>query len=92
MAFIADLMDARVDLIACDNPRATRLTLHILAAVAEHERDMISARTKTAMAVAKVRDVKLGNPRPALAANGPLRPIEALRTGSPTRSATRSVA
>jgi len=67
MAFIANLMDARVDFIACDNPHATRLTLHILAAVAEHEREMISARTKAALAVAKARGVRLGNPRPALA-------------------------
>ena len=67
MAFIANLMDARVDFIACDNPHATRLTLHILAAVAEHEREMISARTKAALAIAKGRGVKLGNPRPALA-------------------------
>ena len=67
MAFIANLMDARVDFVACDNPHATRLTLHILAAVAEHEREMISARTKAALAIAKARGVKLGNPCPALA-------------------------
>ena len=67
MAFIANLMDARVDFIACDNPHATRLTLHILAAVAEHEREMISARTKAALAIARARGVKLGNPRPLLA-------------------------
>ena len=67
MAFIANLMHARVDFIACDNPHATRLTLHILAAVAEHEREMISPRTKAALAIAKGRGVKLGNPRPALA-------------------------
>lgn len=67
MAFIANLMDARIDFIACDNPHATRLTLHILAAVAEHEREMISARTKAALAIAKGRGVQLGNPRPALA-------------------------
>ena len=34
-----------------DNPHATRLTIHILAAVAEHEREMISTRTKAALAV-----------------------------------------
>jgi DNA invertase Pin-like site-specific DNA recombinase len=48
-------MEAKVDFIAVDNPRATRLTLHILAAVAEHERDMISQRTKAALAAAKGR-------------------------------------
>jgi DNA invertase Pin-like site-specific DNA recombinase len=55
-------MDAGVDFVACDNPHATRLTVHILAAVAEHEREMISARTKASLAAAKTRGVRLGNP------------------------------
>ncbi|CUW39650.1 putative Resolvase [Magnetospirillum sp. XM-1] len=62
VAFIANLMDSRVDFIACDMPEANRLTLHILAAVAEHERDMISQRTKAALAAAKARGTRLGNP------------------------------
>jgi DNA invertase Pin-like site-specific DNA recombinase len=60
VAFIATLMDAGVEFVACDNPHATRLTLHILAAVAEHEREMISARTKAALQAAKARGVRLG--------------------------------
>lgn len=60
VAFIATLMDSKVDFIAADNPHATRLTLHILAAVAEHEREMISQRTKAALAAAKARGKRLG--------------------------------
>jgi DNA invertase Pin-like site-specific DNA recombinase len=60
VAFIATMMDSNVEFIACDNPHATRLTLHILAAVAEHEREMISARTKAALAAAKARGKALG--------------------------------
>ena len=63
VAFIANLMESGVDFIACDMPQATRLTIHILAAVAEHEREMISKRTKAALAQAKRRGKKLGNPR-----------------------------
>jgi DNA invertase Pin-like site-specific DNA recombinase len=63
VAFLAALMDRGVEFIACDNPTATRLTLHILAAVAEHEAKTISERTKAALQAAKRRGTKLGNPR-----------------------------
>jgi DNA invertase Pin-like site-specific DNA recombinase len=63
VAFIANLMESGADFIACDMPQANRLTIHILAAVAEHEREMISQRTKAALAEAKRRGTKLGNPR-----------------------------
>jgi DNA invertase Pin-like site-specific DNA recombinase len=63
LAFIATLMDSNVGFIAADNPHANRLTVHILAAVAEHERGAISERTKAALAAAKRRGVKLGGPR-----------------------------
>ncbi len=50
VAFLANLMDGGVEFVACDNPHATRFTIHILAAVAEHEREMISQRTRAALA------------------------------------------
>jgi hypothetical protein len=63
LAFIAALMDSGVEFIAVDNPHANKLTIHILAAVAQHEREAISERTKAALAAAKARGVKLGKPR-----------------------------
>lgn len=62
VAFIANLMEAGVNFVACDLPAADRLTIQVLAAVAEHEREMISARTKAAMAAATKRGVRFGNP------------------------------
>jgi DNA invertase Pin-like site-specific DNA recombinase len=63
LAFIATLMDSGVEFIAVDNPHANKLTIHILAAVAQHEREMISARTSAALKAAKARGKRLGNPR-----------------------------
>ena len=63
VAFLANLMESSIEFVACDNPHATRFTIHILAAVAEHEREMISARTKAALAAARARGIRLGNPR-----------------------------
>jgi DNA invertase Pin-like site-specific DNA recombinase len=63
LAFIATLMDSGTEFVAADNPYANELTIHILAAVAQHERKMISERTRLALQAAKARGRKLGNPR-----------------------------
>lgn len=67
LAFIATLMDSGVEFIAVDNPHANKLTVHILAAVAQHEREIISARTSAALQAAKARGKRLGNPKLAQA-------------------------
>ena len=64
VAFISALMENGLEFICCDNPHVNRLTLHVLAAVAEEEARAISARTKAALAAAKARGVKLGAHRP----------------------------
>jgi DNA invertase Pin-like site-specific DNA recombinase len=62
LAFIATLMESGIKFVAVDNPHANKLTVHILAAVAQHEREAISERTKDALRAAKARGTKLGNP------------------------------
>src|SRR5688572_5708004 len=63
VAFVSNLMESGVEFTAVDFPQANRLTVHILAAVAEHEREMISQRTKAALAAAKARGRRLGGDR-----------------------------
>jgi DNA invertase Pin-like site-specific DNA recombinase len=60
VAFVSSLMEAGVEFVAADAPYANRLMIHILAAFAEHERSLISERTKAALAAAKARGVRLG--------------------------------
>jgi DNA invertase Pin-like site-specific DNA recombinase len=63
VAFLAALIESGVDFVACDNQHANKLTLHILAAVAEAEREAISQRTKDALRAAKRKGAKLGSNR-----------------------------
>jgi DNA invertase Pin-like site-specific DNA recombinase len=69
VAFISALMESDLDFTALDLPQADRLWIHIFAAVAEHEARLISARTKAALHQAKLRGVKLGNPKVAKCAH-----------------------
>ncbi|WP_431850782.1 recombinase family protein [Allosphingosinicella sp.] len=67
VAFLATLQDSGVRFLAADMPEANELTIHIMAAVAQAERKAISKRTKEALAAAKARGQKLGNPNGAAA-------------------------
>lgn len=58
--FLLGLSKAGVDFVACDMPSANRMTVGIMAVVAEEERRMISVRTKAALAAAKTRGQALG--------------------------------
>lgn len=62
VAFVANLMESGVEFVAVDFPTANKLTVHILAAMAEYEREMISKRVIEALRAAKTRGVRLGNP------------------------------
>jgi DNA invertase Pin-like site-specific DNA recombinase len=64
VAFLSALMQSGVDFVCCDNQHASKLTVHILSAVAEDEAERISARTRAALAAAKRRGTLLGSARP----------------------------
>jgi DNA invertase Pin-like site-specific DNA recombinase len=67
VAFTSALLESGADFVACDNPHANKLTIHILAAIAEYESELISARTKAAMAAAKKRGRVFGAQDPRCA-------------------------
>lgn len=60
VSFISALMESDIQFIAVDNPNANELLLHIMAAIAQHERQAISTRTKEALQAAKRKGTVLG--------------------------------
>lgn len=66
-AFLLTLRDSGAKFVAADMPDANDLTVGIMALVAQQEREAISRRTKEALAAAKARGTRLGNPNGAAA-------------------------
>ncbi|MCZ7936660.1 recombinase family protein [Agrobacterium salinitolerans] len=58
--FISGLLKRNVPIKACDMPHADNFQFHIMAAVAEKEREMISQRTKDAIAAKRARGHEWG--------------------------------
>tara|TARA_R100001086_G_scaffold247537_1_gene182033 strand:- start:93 stop:836 length:744 start_codon:yes stop_codon:yes gene_type:complete len=61
VAFVSRLMESGVKFVCADMPHANNLTIHIIAAMAQWEAELISERTKAALAAAKRRGKKLGS-------------------------------
>ncbi|MFO1240715.1 MAG: recombinase family protein [Sphingomonadaceae bacterium] len=82
-AFITALQDSGAKFIAADMPEANELTVHIMAAVAQSERKAIANRTREALAAAKARGTRLGNPNGAAAlrraAKGNVAAVESIK-------------
>jgi DNA invertase Pin-like site-specific DNA recombinase len=79
VAFLATLQDSGQRFVCADMPEANDLTIHVMAAVAQAERKMISQRTRDALAAAKARGRKLGGDRgnlPSVSVSGRLRSAE----------------
>lgn len=62
-AFIFTLRDSGVDFKCADIPEANTLTIGIFAVLAQHERELISKRTKEALAAKKAQGATLGSPQ-----------------------------
>jgi DNA invertase Pin-like site-specific DNA recombinase len=88
VAFISGLMAQGVPFIVTEIPNADPFMLHIYAAVAEQERTKISERTKAALAAAKARGVKLGNPHGPIPFSAEMRQqgVEAIRRQANARA------
>jgi DNA invertase Pin-like site-specific DNA recombinase len=86
--FLLGLEKAGIDFVAADMPNANRLTVGIMAMVAEEERRMISQRTRDALAAAKRRGTKLGGDRGVLPSRKTrILAVEALQARANSRAA-----
>ncbi len=89
-AFLLKLQDSGIDFICCDMPHADKFSVGILALLAQKERELISARTKAGLEVAKRRGAVLGNPSPKAAWRAAQAAIQA-RKGSFATNALRAI-
>lgn len=62
VSFITAIMESGVEFVACDIPHASKFTIHIFAALAEQEADMISMRVRESLSELKKKGTKLGKP------------------------------
>jgi DNA invertase Pin-like site-specific DNA recombinase len=72
LPFLTRIIESGVKMIACDvptmsNANQNRFVLQLMANIAELEGAVISERTRDALATAKKKGAKLGNPRPKAA-------------------------
>ena len=62
VSFLSALLESDTEILFCDFPQANKMVLHILASISQYEAELISTRTKQALAAKKARGCKLGNP------------------------------
>ncbi len=86
--FLLGLEKAGVDFVCADMPNANRLTVGIMAMVAEEERRMISSRTKAALQAAKARGVALGGNHGATVSDAAREASKAVRIAAARGRAT----
>lgn len=62
VSFLSALLDSDVEIVFCDFPQANKMVLHILASISQYEAELISTRTRQALAAKKAKGCRLGNP------------------------------
>jgi DNA invertase Pin-like site-specific DNA recombinase len=91
LAFIATLQESGAKFVAADMPEANETMIQFMAVMAQHERKAISERTRAALAAAKGKGKRLGNPNGAAAlrraGKGTAAAVAALRQGADKRAA-----